>query len=59
MKKIKFYKALLTEIIETLCSICLYLDSDGRYTHNPNSRYMRGHFEQLKKFSRVLRGESE
>lgn len=56
-KKIKFYKALLIEIIETLCTICLYLEKDGYYTHNEESRYMRSHFTVLKDFSKELRGE--
>lgn len=54
-KKIRFYKALLIEIIETLCTICLYLERDGRYAHNEASRYMRGHFTALKGFSEDLR----
>ena len=29
-KKIRFYKALLIEIIETLCTICLYLVRNWR-----------------------------
>ena len=57
-KKIRFYKRLLIEIIETLCTICLYLERDGRYTHNEESRHMRGHFVVLKGFSDDLR-ESE
>lgn len=63
MKKIKrkilFYKALLVEIVETLCSICLYLDFEGTVYHhkNPKAVYMRGHFEQLKQASSVLRTE--
>ena len=59
-KKLKFYKALLAEIIETLCTICLYLESEGRYMHsNEASRHMRGHFIALKGFSEDLRGEKE
>ena len=50
-KKIKFYKELLFEIIETLSSICLYLDSQGRREHNSNARYMRGHFNELEKYA--------
>jgi len=63
MKKIKrkiiFYKSLLVEILETLCSICLYLDFEGTLHHprNPNAIYMRDHFEQLKQASSVLRKE--
>lgn len=54
-KKIRFYKALLIEIIETLCTICLYLERDGRYTRNEESRHMIGHFTALKAFSEDLR----
>jgi len=57
-KKIRFYKALLVEIVETLCTICLYLDFDGRMNRrNPKAEFMRGHFEQLKQASSVLRRE--
>lgn len=55
IKKIRFYKALLIEIIETLCTICLYLECDGRYTHNEESIHMRSHFKALKEFSEELR----
>lgn len=54
-KKIRFYKALLVEIIETLCTICLYLERDGRYTHNEASIHMHSHFTVLKGFSDDLR----
>lgn len=61
MKKLKnkvfFYKALLAEIVETLCSICLYLESEGRMRRNPQSMHMQGHFRQLKDASSVLREE--
>lgn len=58
-KKILFYKALLVEILETLCSICLYLDYEGRFNrfHNPKADHMHSHFEQLKQASAVLRKE--
>ena len=52
---IKLYKLLLIEIIETLCTICLYLEHDGRYSHNPMTTHMRSHFESLKHFSEFLR----
>jgi hypothetical protein len=55
IKKIKFYRSLLVEIIETLCTICLYLERDGRYTHNETGVHMHSHFEELKKFSEELR----
>lgn len=60
MKKLKkrvcFYKAMLVEILETLCSICLYLETDARRTHNLQAHeHMRSHFNMLKEFSAVLR----
>lgn len=59
-RKIRFYKALLAEIIETLCTICLYLETEGRHTYyNEASRHMRGHFVALKGFSEDLRGGIE
>lgn len=57
-QRILFYKALLVEIIETLCSICLFLEMDGRFRHNPQTEHMRGHFVALKQASSVLRRET-
>lgn len=54
-KKIKFYRALIVELIETLCSICLYLESDSRYNRNSCGMYMKSHFNELQSFSRELR----
>ena len=56
IKKIRFYKSLLIEIVETLCSICLYLDFEGRRNHNRMGVYMSSHFECLKGFSEEMRG---
>lgn len=56
-KKIRFYKVLLIEIIETLCTICLYLERDGKYNHNPESAHMISHFTTLKQFSTELRSK--
>ena len=55
IKKIRFYKRLIVEIVETLCSICLYLEVEGRRNHNRMAEYMRGHFNALKEFSEDLR----
>ena len=55
IKKIRFYKNLLVEILETLCSICLYLDNESRRGHNHYGLYMYGHFKNLKYFSEKLR----
>lgn len=57
MKKIRFYKNLLVELIETLCTICLYLDFDGHVSRNRYSEYMIPHFKELKKYSAELRGD--
>ncbi len=54
-KKIKFYKNLLVEIIEILCSICLYLYNQGRLEHNIHAEHMRDHFTVLKGYSKELR----
>lgn len=55
-KKMKFYKALLAEICETLCTICF----DRAHIPGPQGRmrenYM-SHFYQLKSFSEKLRGK--
>lgn len=45
------------EVLETLASICLYLENEGRYSHNYYAKHMRGHFEGLKKHSDILRKE--
>jgi len=55
IKKIRFYRVLLIEIIETLCTICLYLEIEGRRSHNRMAEHMRSHFECLKGFSEELR----
>ncbi len=61
-KKIKQYLKLQAniqfEIIETLASICKYLDYDGFLKRNPHSQHMKGHFFRLKELSAELR-ESE
>lgn len=53
-KKIKFYKGLLIELIETLCSICRYLERDSIINHNYGVS-MRDHFHELKRYSQELR----
>lgn len=56
-KKIIFYKKVLVEILETLCSICLYLEFEGRFRRNPHFEHMRTHFMVLKEASKTLREE--
>lgn len=59
IKKIKQYFALQRriqiEILETLCSICLYLHYNGHYSQNRYAEYMQSHFRDLKDLSRELR----
>lgn len=58
-KKIKAYITLQIriqrEVIETLATICRYLDRNGRMSHNPYYEYMEGHFESLLKLSEELK----
>ena len=63
-KKIKNYfslqRRIQIEILETLCTICLWLGRDGfdgRYNRNPYSSYMVGHFNTLKDLSKELRSK--
>lgn len=62
LKKIKQYLKLQAniqiEIIETLASICSYLDFDGHHCRNPYSKYMQSHYKNLLELSKELR-ESE
>ena len=59
IKRIKNYfsfkKRMKIEILETLASICLYLDYDGHYGHNRYAEYIRSHFTELKALSQELR----
>lgn len=57
MKKLRFYKQLLIEIVETLCTICLFLSTEAR-KYGFNSMYdshFRSHFDALKNFSEIMR----
>ena len=57
IKKIRFYKRVLAEICETLCTICLdrSMDRDGgRYRE-----IYRSHFAELKKYSEILRAQNK
>ena len=56
-EKVRKYKPLLAEIVETLCTICLYLGHGDIGRRNRYSEYMLGHFDTLKGFSKVLREE--
>ena len=58
-KKIKNYftfkKRMNIEILETLATICLYLEFDSRTKRNANRVFMRGHFNELKALSSELK----
>ena len=54
MKKIKFYRALVLEIIETLIGICLTLER-----FSPYGRTLRGHERALSMMSKTLREKME
>ena len=55
MRKLKLYKSIFIEILETLCTICLYLEIDSRRNHYPYCEHFHSHFEVLKEFSNKLR----
>lgn len=60
-KKIRKYitrrKKMQVEILETLATICLYLDWEGQRGRNRYGEFMRHHFQELKGFSEELRRE--
>lgn len=56
-QKKRLQKYINHEILETLASICLYLDSEGRRTGNPRSKVFYSHFNTLKECSEILRKE--
>ena len=59
IKKLKNYlrlqRRIKIEILETLASICLYLDYDGHFGRNRYAEYMGFHFKELKNLSEELR----
>ena len=58
-KKIKEHislqRRIQIETLETLCTICLWLEHDGHYDRNPYTKYMGCHFAALKSLSEELR----
>ena len=48
---------ILHEILEMLCTICLYLESDARHHGNPYARKFSGHFDMLKRMACDVRNE--
>lgn len=58
IKALTLKKRMRIEVIETLCTICLYLEREGRYRNiYPYADHMRGHFNELKHISCDLRGD--
>ena len=45
------------EILETLATICLYLERDSHYDRNPYGGHFGGHFRTLKDLSAELRAK--
>lgn len=54
-KKIKFYKSLLVELIETICTICLVLLKIASQNHITQGEILYDHFDRLKDYSIELR----
>lgn len=58
-KRIKNYfslqRRIQIEMLETLCTICLWLEFDGHYSKNRYSEFLDGHFKCLKDLSKELR----
>lgn len=54
---LKLQRMIQHEVLETLCTICLYLERDGHFCKNYYAQYMGGHFKRLKEFSEILREE--
>lgn len=53
----KIQKEMQHEVLETLASICLWLDYAGHHYHNPHSKNMQSHFLGMKRYSEILRNE--
>lgn len=45
------------EVLETLASICLYLDYEGHYSRNRFHEYIRMHYSELKNYSKDLKDD--
>lgn len=59
MKKIKQYfslqRRIQIEILETLCTFCLFFLNDRSRSNNPYARHLPSHFETLKSLSEELK----
>ena len=56
---LKLKMLLQHEVLETLCTICLYLEHEGRFNRNPYCKHMGSHFNRLKELSEQVREEVE
>lgn len=57
-EKIRRQKLIEFEVLETLSSICLYLEFDAHFAHRGRyADYFSSHAKQLKIFSESLRDE--
>lgn len=59
MKTLRTYKKLIVEIVESLCTLMLYLDEQGYRNNSKYSRYFKCHFFELKTLSNELRKRKE
>lgn len=55
-KKIRLTKMQI-EVLETLATICLYLEYDGHYSRNHYSEHLHTHYSCLKKYSGGLQSD--
>lgn len=55
IKKIKFYRGLLIELIETMCTISIVMYKIAQRNHIPEGEYMYSHIRELKGYSEILR----
>ena len=54
--RFRFYQDMIVAVIETLCSICLYIEMDAKeHGDDAMGRRMRSHFGYLKDFTETLR----
>lgn len=63
IKKIREYidlqRRIQFEVLETLATICRYLEWNGRRVNNPFCKIMPSHFRYLKELSEELRSNME
>lgn len=61
MKKLKFYKRLLIELIETMITICMVLSRDmkGVYGGGRYRNILESHINELGKYSSELRKDGK